>query len=104
MLTARHVLTAAHCLEWQPYPSLDWYYEDFGVICVVGGVSDWTEFDDRTVQCSTSFSKHPSYDNDNFVNDIGIITLDQPLDMGKVGTLPLYDFDSLAVGTPAYVT
>ena len=91
MLTSRHVLTAAHCLEWQVFEGVD-YYESAGDVYVIGGESNWTEFESATISDAASFSMYPSWNRYTYENDIGIVTLNSPLDMGRVGTLPLYDF------------
>lgn len=93
ILTDRWVLTAAHCLD---DPNVFLVAVEYGVTLVPAS---------ENFVWATSMQTHPSWDRATFTNDIALLSLaNSPLDMSKVGTLPLYDFDSLAVGTPAYIT
>lgn len=70
ILSERHVLTAAHCLTgWQP-----------NQISVVAGTSVWNMGGVR--RNAKTLESHKDYVNLGG-NDIGIITLDEPLVFGK---------------------
>lgn len=70
ILSERHVLTAAHCLTgWQP-----------NQISVVAGTSVWNTGGVR--RNAKTLESHKDYVNLGG-NDIGIITLDEPLVFGK---------------------
>ena len=94
ILTDRWVLTAAHCID---IPSLTNIAVEYGVSRVPTATSYvWAE----------QIYIHPSWNTNNIGNghDVGLIYLSEALDMNYAGTIPLYDFDSLPVGTAGYVT
>ena len=92
------VLTAAHCLEAERYG----IYWDPDYIVV--SFNSTTAPSSSSYIYASSFVIHESYNSQNLLNDIGLIRLSSALDLSKVAALPLYDFDSLQSGTPAYVT
>lgn len=71
ILSERHVLTAAHCLTgWEPTQ-----------ISVVAGTSVWNSGGVRKI--AKAFESHEDYVHLDG-NDIGIITLEEPLVFGKM--------------------
>ena len=92
------VLTAAHCLEAEKY-GIYWDPEYIKV-----SFNSTTAPSSSSYIYASSFVIHGSYNSQNLLNDIGLIRLSSSLDLSKVAALPLYDFDSLQSGTPAYVT
>ncbi|CAF2871195.1 unnamed protein product [Rotaria sp. Silwood2] len=68
LLTRRHVLTAAHCIE---------DFDGVNDLNVIAGTHYST--DKRSPASVISITMHPQYDPDTFANDIAIVTLRSPL-------------------------
>jgi len=92
LLTPKYVLTAAHCLEYPP----DDYQIKIGIYSQVEDDAEETRFIKRIIS-------HPDYSpGDGYPNDIGVIELDQEVDISNpfVGLAKLPRADDEPVGNP----
>lgn len=80
LLTRRHVLTAAHCLE---------DFKGVSDINILAGIHYINE--KKTPAQALSIDIHPKYNPDTFANDVAIITLVSPLPENdiRIGTICL---------------
>lgn len=89
ILSATKILTAAHCFDTNP--PLDRIY-------VVVGEHSLISAADGVVHYITSIVKHPDYTTQGWINDIAIITLDTPIELGdkaKAACLPTSEMNPL---------
>ncbi|CAF2120793.1 unnamed protein product [Rotaria magnacalcarata] len=92
LLTRRHVLTAAHCME---------DFKDIGDMNILAGIHYTTE--KRKPISALSIDIHPQYDADIFANDVAIITLASilPENDSRIGTICLPPDDDIGKNYPS---
>ena len=98
------VLTAGHCVEYQPSGT---YYSDVDYLTVVHGVTDWTGFEadpDRYRTFSGWHVRHPAYDSATLQNDLALVRLETPVPASVATPIPIHPFASLEDGAPAFVS
>ncbi|CAF4004562.1 unnamed protein product [Rotaria sp. Silwood2] len=80
LLTRRHVLTAAHCIE---------DFKGLSDINILAGIHNTNE--KKTPISALSIDVHPQYDSETFANDVAILTLVSPLPENdpRIGTICL---------------
>lgn len=80
LLTRRHVLTAAHCME---------DFKGIADMNIVAGMH-YTN-DKRTIIPALSIDIHPQYDSETFANDVAVVTLTSTLPDNdpRIGTICL---------------
>jgi secreted trypsin-like serine protease len=80
LLTRRHVLTAAHCME---------DFKDISDINILAGIHYTTE--KRNPIAALTMDIHPQYDPETFANDVAIVTLSSPVPDNdpRIGTICL---------------
>lgn len=80
LITQRHVLTAAHCIE---------DFDGVGDLNIVAGLHDIN--DKRQIFRAISIHVHPQYDPETFANDLAVITLAMPIPWNdpRIGTICL---------------
>ncbi|CAF1081394.1 unnamed protein product [Rotaria sp. Silwood1] len=91
LLTRRHVLTAAHCIE---------DFKGISDINILAGIHYTNE--KKTPISALSIDIHPQYDSETFANDVAIITLDTllPENDPRIGTICLPPNDMMGKSYP----
>ena len=90
------ILTAAHCTEHQPY---GFSYHDVDAYLIGYGAA---AYDDMNWTYSLNARVHPNYNRTNLDNDLALVSLEDPVDLSIADRLPLYRWDELPDGSPAY--
>ena len=97
ILTADWVVTAAHCLEFLPNGGSE--YVTASSVSVASGV---TTLPATSYISADQIHLHPEWDRNTMANDIGLVHLDTPI---QLGSLPILDLESQPEnGDALYVT